>query len=174
MTETTGYRCATCGEWHEGLPYGFSFRAPDEWFRRRLRDRLPVRCVLGDEQCWIRDRFFLKANVELPLRDGDDSFAWALWTRVGEHDFWRYDESWERAERVELAPFEATVATDVPGYPDTSGLRGLVHTRDLGVRALLVLDGDHPLAREQRDGITPERHRQLVELVLHSDDPRFG
>ena len=38
----------------------------------------------------------------------------------------------------------------------------------------LPLDGDHALAVEQRDGITPERQRQLVELVLHSDDPPLG
>ena len=59
---------------------------------------------------------------------------------------------------VELAPF----------YPPTTGLKLNVHTREVGRRPFLELEPtEHPLAVEQRQGITVERVRQLNEAILH-------
>jgi hypothetical protein len=58
----------------------------------------------------------------------------------------------------------------LPGYPDTLHLKTMVHTREPGRRPFIELDPtDHPLAVEQREGITWERVQEIAELVLHGE-----
>jgi Uncharacterized protein conserved in bacteria (DUF2199) len=47
-------------------------------------------------------------------------------------------------------------------------LKTHVHTREVGRRPFIELEPtDHPLAVEQRDGITWERVQEIAEQVLH-------
>ena len=65
-------------------------------------------------------------------------------------------------------PYPGLLSTGLPGYPDTVGLKVSVHTREVGRRPRVVLvPTDHPLAVEQRHGITHERVQEIAELVLH-------
>ncbi len=44
----------------------------------------------------------------------------------------------------------------------------MVHTRPVGARPLIELEPtDHPLAVEQRDGISWDRIQQIAELARH-------
>ena len=54
------------------------------------------------------------------------------------------------------------------GYPDTENLKTMVHPREPGLRPLIELEPtDHPLAVEQREGISQDRLAQIVEDWLH-------
>jgi hypothetical protein len=45
----------------------------------------------------------------------------------------------------------------------------MVHTREVGQRPRIELEPtDHPLAVEQRQGITRERVQEIAEIVLHA------
>jgi hypothetical protein len=56
----------------------------------------------------------------------------------------------------------------LPGYPDTVNLKTMVHSREVGRRPFIELEPtDHPLAVEQRQGITWARVQEIAELVLH-------
>lgn len=49
-------------------------------------------------------------------------------------------------------------------------LKARVHTRPVGKRPYIELEQtDHPLAIEQRDGITMQRVREIAEMVLHDN-----
>ena len=53
-------------------------------------------------------------------------------------------------------------------YPDTLLLKTHVHLRGVNARPLIELEPtDHPLAVEQRNGITAARVRELGELFEH-------
>jgi hypothetical protein len=58
----------------------------------------------------------------------------------------------------------------LPTYePSTLSLKTMVHTRPLGLRPLVELEPtDHPLAVEQREGITLARVQQIAEQLLHA------
>ena len=46
-----------------------------------------------------------------------------------------------------------------------------MHTRPVGVRPYIELEAtDHPLAVEQREGITWERVQEIAEIVLHGQE----
>ena len=65
-------------------------------------------------------------------------------------------------------PYFGWLSSSVPGYPETLKLETMVHTRAVGVRPRIELEPtDHPLAVEQREGITRERVREIAEIVLH-------
>ena len=55
----------------------------------------------------------------------------------------------------------------IDGYPDTLSLKTMVRLRDQGERPLIELEPtDHPLAIEQRDGITPARAAELYAFHM--------
>jgi hypothetical protein len=56
-------------------------------------------------------------------------------------------------------------------YPDTISLKTTGHIRDKGIRPYIELQPTHhPLAIEQRNGITVERVAELYSLMIHSTD----
>ena len=110
--KVNGYTCATCGDFHAGLPLAYGAAVPLLWESIPENER-EVRGVLSSDLCWL--------------------------------------------------------STSLPCYPDTLNLKAQVQTRPLGMRPYVELEPtDHPLAMEQRTGISIERVREIAECVLHS------
>jgi hypothetical protein len=142
--------------------------APIQWYSIPATER-DQRCQLSSDQCVIDNRqFFIVGNLEITVHGMDERFSWDVWVSLNEKDFLRACELWEQPGRESEPPCFGCVYTALPGYPDTVGLNGMVHTRKIGRRPRVVLDPtDHPLAVEQRQGIAPERVQEIAELVLH-------
>lgn len=65
-------------------------------------------------------------------------------------------------------PYFGWLSNSIDLYPDTLNLKMNVHSKDIGQRPHLLLEAtDHPLAIEQRAGITMERVREIAERSLH-------
>ena len=59
---------------------------------------------------------------------------------------------------MQAGPFFGWINTRLPDYPDTINLKALVHLRQGGLRPAIELEPtDHPLAVEQRKGLSHER-----------------
>ena len=57
----------------------------------------------------------------------------------------------------------------MPLYPETLHLKTMAHTRPVGMTPLIELEPtDHPLAVEQREGITMARVQEIAEKLLHA------
>ena len=166
-----GFTCGTCGEWHKGLPLGYYISFPEAYFDVPEGER-EARIGPYDEEMVIDDnRFFLKANIEIPIQQQDDKFGWTVWVEMTEKDSKRVSEIWDVPNRASEPPIPIWIACRIGLYMDTLGLKGkLIHTPP-NVRRLLVLDdGDHPLVKEQRSGIGMARVREIASLALHSPD----
>jgi hypothetical protein len=163
-----GYRCRRCGEHHSDLPLHYGFQAPTSWYAVPDDER-SQRCLLSDDQCIIDDEFFfVVGNLELPVIGTDERFSWDVWVSLSARSFARACELWERSGRESEPPCFGWLSSSIPGYPETLSLKTMVHTRAVGVRPRIELEPtDHPLAVEQRSGITWERVQQIVEIVLH-------
>jgi hypothetical protein len=82
---------------------------------------------------------------------------------------------WETPGRETEPPYFGWLSTLLPGYPDTVQLKTNVHTRAVGRRPFIELEAtDHPLAVEQREGITWDRVVEISEIVLHGQQERTG
>lgn len=84
-------------------------------------------------------------------------------------NFSRAADLWDRPGREAEQPYSGRLTTDLPVYsPTTLSLKTRVHTRPVGERPSVELERtDHPLAVEQRTGITLDRVREIAAVVLH-------
>ena len=75
------------------------------------------------------------------------------------------DELWTSPRRADEPPYFGWLSTSLPAavYPQTLQLKTHVFNQAVGRRPLIVLEPtDHPLAVEQREGITTARVHALI------------
>ena len=163
-----GYICGTCGVFHKGLPTSYGADAPLQWFLIPEGER-PSRAHLEQEICAIDEEyFFVKGNLEIHIHGRDDPFVWTVWTSLSRESFRRLADHWADSQREKELPYFGWLSTLLPAYPDTLNLKTHLHTRSIGLRPFVELEPtEHPLAVEQRNGISLERVAAIAEAVLH-------
>ncbi|MFD5438033.1 DUF2199 domain-containing protein [Kitasatospora sp. NPDC127067] len=166
MTADDHHTCACCAERHDGPPLSYGAPAPVGWKPRYSRRR---DSELTADQCVVKGRhFYVHGLIEIPVRDSGDTFSWGVWVSLSEQNFARTHDLWDDPVREQEPPYFGWLSTELPVYPDsTLLLKTHVHTRAVGRRPLIELEPtDHPLAVEQRDGITTGRVREFADLLL--------
>lgn len=171
MSTDLGFLCSCCGQRHDGLPFSYGTAAPAYW--RESLESSPD-SVLGGEQCVIGgEYFFIRARLVLPVLDAEQEFDWGVWVSLSESNFARAQELWTNAERVNEPPYFGWLATELPVYESTTlNLKTNVHSQPVSIRPTVELEPtDHPLAIEQRSGITLARVQAIAEQLLHPEGP---
>lgn len=166
-----GFHCGRCGEWHDDLPMSFGAEEP-EYYHEVPEAERDTRCQLDGELCIVDDEhFFIRGCLEIPVLDGPGPFVWGVWASLARGSFKHVMQLWADPERHEQPPYFGWLQTELPGYPGTTlNLKTLVHSRPVGQRPRIELEPtDHPLAVEQREGITMARVQQIVEALLHGE-----
>jgi hypothetical protein len=163
-----GYTCHSCGTYHAELPLGYGAPEPDSWHSIPEQER-DSRCALTDSTCVIDDELFLlRGNVEIPIHGQDTCFWWGVWVSLSRTEFERIVRLWDDPSRANEPPYFGKLATRLPGYPETLNLHVNLHTAEAGTRPYVELEPtDHPLAVEQRSGVTMARVQQIAESYLH-------
>lgn len=166
-----GFDCRVCGQHHSDLPMSFGAEAPATYFMIPEKER-PTRCELTPDLCMIDgDQFYIRGSLEIPVVDGSQPFVWGVWASLSEKSFRRMVAIWETPGRESEPPFFGWLCTSLPLYPKTLSLKTHVHTRPLGQTPFVELEPtDHPLAVEQRTGITMDRVREIAGQLLHQKD----
>ncbi len=164
------WRCPHCGELHDELPFSYGAAAPAYWYAVPPTER-DERAELGEEQCAIDGQhFFVRGNIRLPISDDVEDFSWTAWVSLSPANYQRMAERWHDPDRENEPPYFGWLSTALPYYPSTLNLKTYVHTQPLGERPLIELEPtDHPLAIEQREGITLARVREIAAVILHGD-----
>ncbi|MFG2116228.1 DUF2199 domain-containing protein [Streptomyces sp. NPDC048718] len=147
----------------------YSSHAPAVW-EPAFADRDD--CTLTSDECVVlAEHYFVKGLIEIPVVGSDEVFSWAVWVSLSRENFSRARDLWEKPGRESEEPYFGWLTTDLLPYsPTTLNLKTYVHTRPVGERPLVELEPtDHPLAVEQRTGITLERVREIAAAVLHAD-----
>ncbi|PQO43237.1 DUF2199 domain-containing protein [Blastopirellula marina] len=165
---TPGFYCQTCGAFHEELPMDYGAQAPHLYYDLPEAERA-TRCELTDELCVIDDEFFfLRGCLEIPILDADRPLVWGVWVSLSRDNFARTAELWETPGREAEPPMFGWLMTSLPLYPNTLSLKTHVHTRPIGERPTIELEPtDHPLAVEQREGISLARVEEIAAAILH-------
>lgn len=161
------WTCAICGAEHDALPTVYGAEAPwremgvaEDEFARRV-ELNPDLCVVDGEH------FFVRGHLEIPIHGSDEPFAWSVWCSLSRASFERMMDHWRDEDRDQRPPYFGWLCTDLPTYPSTVHLRTHVHDRKPGQVPTVQLDPtDHPLAVEQRQGISWRRVEEIAHLVL--------
>lgn len=166
------FTCTACDEVHHGMP-SFGAHAPLSYFNVPEAER-GDRCDLGSDDCVVDGQFFfVRGCIEIPVLGASEPFSWGVWVSLSEASFAEWVRCYDVAERAHIGPFFGWLNAWLAPYPDTAGLKTMVHLRNDGIRPLIVLEAtDHPLALEQRNGITVERVAEMYALMMHPDRSR--
>lgn len=162
-----GWRCGLCNEEHDELPFAYGAEAP--WRMLVPEDEFDDRVELHDSVCVIDgEHFFVRGKIELPVHGHAEPFQWSVWCSVSKDSFHRMMDMWEDPERVHAEPYFGWLSTSLPMYdPGTLNLKTKLHEREPGTIPLVELEPtDHPLAVEQREGISMERVEYFAHALL--------
>lgn len=167
MSDDPGFMCSHCGDRHAELPLNYSATAPDVWEPRFETD---PDSMLSSDQCVIRGQhFFVRGLIEIPVIGREDVFSWGVWVSLSKDNFARALQLWNTEGREAEKPYFGWLSTELALYSEsTTDLKTNAHTRPVGTRPFIELEPtDHPLAVEQREGITWERVREIAVAVMH-------
>ena len=162
------FRCVSCGEWHEGMP-SYGAEAPMHYDRVAPAER-ERRCSLGSDDCVIDEKFFfVRGCLDIPVHGQEEPFSWGVWVSLSRQSFEEYIRHFDSPKRSHIGPFFGWLSSEIAIYPDTVNLKARVHLRDDGIRPYIQLHAsDHPLALEQREGISPHRVAEIFAFLHHS------
>jgi len=169
VTSELSYLCRCCGKRHDGMPMSYGTDAPAYWDPSFAGDESSM---LDQEQCIIKaEHFFLRGRLVIPVTDAPPGteFDWGVWVSLSRENFARALSLWTTPGREQEPPCFGWLSTELPVYqPSTLLLKTHIHTRAVGKRPLVDLEPTgHPLAVEQRTGITLARVQEIAETLLH-------
>ena len=166
MPNDLGFICSRCDEHHTRPPMAFHAPAPDFWDASLNDD---PDSLLSADQCVIKGQaFFVQGLIEIPVTGTDDVFQWGVWVSLSRENFLRATELWDSEGREAEPPYFGWLSTELSLYSQsTVDLKTNAHTRAVGTRPAIELEPtEHPLAVEQRTGITLDRVREIA-AALH-------
>jgi hypothetical protein len=127
------------------------------------------RASLGTDNCVIDgELYFVRGCLEVAVHGQSEPFSWGAWVSLSEKNYSEFVRYVHEPKRSHVGPFFGWLSAHIWIYPDTVNLKTMVHLRDDGIRPYIELEPtNHPLAIEQRDGITEERVAEIFALVTH-------
>lgn len=166
---TFEFLCSGCGQVHQGMPT-LDAAAPLSYYAVPKEER-EARCQLDSDACIIDGaQYFARGCLEIPVHGEPEPFSWGVWVSLSEQSFRQWTECFESEKRSHNGPFFGWLNAALEPYPDTVNLKTRVHLRDGFIRPFIELEpSGHPLAVEQREGISVERVAELYALVVHQD-----
>lgn len=112
--------------------------------------------------------YFVRGCLELPVHGESEAFSWGVWVSLSEPGFRQWVACFESAGRSHIGAFFGWLNAALSPYPNTVNLKTHVHLRDGVIRPFIELEPtDHPLAVEQREGISASRVAELYALAVH-------
>jgi hypothetical protein len=165
------WTCSVCGEQHDEQLRDIRAGLPEPVFELSEAERAK-RTEIGDDWCRFvderrRTRFYVRGVLHLPLKRSREDFRFGVWVEIGEADFYTLGELWHDEEGV-TRPFFGRLANELNLYPGTLDLPVALQLRaEPHLPAAILLDADHPIVADQRNGIDAARAQELAETVLH-------
>lgn len=163
-----GWACPGCGASHDGV-FDIASARPWHW-GDGPPDPDAGNSFLNSDFCVMDgENFFVRCVLRLPIVGaGGESFGYGCWSSLSKQNFWLYSDTFDDDHQGRLGPWFGWFANRLKGYPDTLNLKCRVIPQDGGQRPRIVLEPtSHPLALEQRHGITFERLLEIYAVNGH-------
>lgn len=166
---TFRFKCCSCDQIHEGMPT-FGDNAPLSYFGVPEVERAS-RCDLGSDDCVIdSERFFVRGCIDIPVHGHSEPFTWGAWVSLSESHYLQWIKYFNEPKRSHIGPFFGWLNAWLKPYPETVNLKTRLHLRDDRIRPYIEIEPtDHPLAIEQREGISIDRVAEIYALMVHDN-----
>jgi hypothetical protein len=167
------YVCSGCGETHRGIPE-LACGKPEQWpGDENKQPNSTVRTsknALTEDFCILDGKhFFVRAILYLPIKEFEkEKFGFGVWTTLSKENFDIYCENFDRNDQGDFGPWFGWFSNRLKGYPDTLNLKCQVYPQFERLRPLIELGAtDHPLALEQKEGVSINRIFELLSMNGH-------
>jgi hypothetical protein len=163
-----GFVCSVCGEFHPERMLDIRAGLPDAIHELNEAERGRRAWISDDFAVLDETHFYVRGLLEIPIPELESRFGYGVWLEVEQHDFAELLEHWTDPEQSEFAPTPGLIANELEPYIATNGLRALLQPVSADLLPLVeVLDSAHPLALDQRHGISGPESDRLAAAVLH-------
>jgi hypothetical protein len=163
------FKCGTCGKFHQGIP-SFGWDYPIQYLEIP-EDQRDYRCRLGTDDCVIDEKnYFIRGCLDIHIHGEDEPFSWGVWISLSEKSYSIFSNTFLKANRSMTVPLFGWLCSYIWVYQKTLNLKAHAHLRDNGIRPYIELEPtDHPLAVEQRQGISKDRVAEIYEMMTHPE-----
>jgi hypothetical protein len=160
------WKCPTCGQSHDDIPTCFGIEAP--WRAFVSEAEFEQRVELTQSLCTIDDEhFFIRGHIEIPIISHHESLVFSVWSSLSEKSFADVNEHWDDPDRVTYPPYFGWLSSPIRPYGNVINLPLSVQSREPGLAPLFTIkQAEHPLAIDQRDGITARRWHEIALAVM--------
>ena len=150
------------------MPLCFGIEAP--WRALVTESEFVQRVDLTPDQCVVDEQtFFIRGHIEIPIHDYPEPLAFSVWSSLSEQSFVHMSERWESPDRASDPPYFGWLCSPIAVYPSTLHLKLSVQSRPPGLTPLFIVEpSEHPLALDQRNGISIERWHEFAHRLLHA------
>jgi hypothetical protein len=162
------WMCSKCGVLHDSVPDSYAFNAPWPWYLTSDKTRNAT-SFLSENECVLeRQDYFVAGCLEIPVIGREAPFIWGVWVSLSKDNFDRQRLLRTDPARVHEPSYFGWLSSRIQVYPDTILLKTHVHSRPVGMKPYIELEPTgHPLAVDQRNGISLERVQQIAEAMQH-------
>ncbi|MEZ5768579.1 MAG: DUF2199 domain-containing protein [Paracoccaceae bacterium] len=173
------YLCPCCGQPSTGL-YDLGFDHPDPWPHGNRaaagEDTLVVGADrLGTDLCTFDGGFYIRCTLPLPIRGGDQVFAFGPWASVSDASFARYVAAWRAEDYSDFPGCFAWLANALPGIASVATVPCKLEIGDGTARPqLFAQSAAQGLAGLQRDGISFDRLLDIYAAAGNDLRPHLG
>jgi hypothetical protein len=161
------WQCAICSKSHDEIPICFGIEAP--WRALVPEDEFEQRVQLNLDQCVVDEQaFFIRGHIEIAIQEHPEPLSFSVWSSLSERSFLHMCERSDEPDRASDPPYFGWLSSPIAAYPSTIHLKLSVQSRLPGLTPLFTVEpSDHPLARDQRDGISIRRWHEIAHKLLH-------
>ncbi len=130
---------------------------------------------LTTDSCVIAGRFyFIRGCIDIPIIGTDEVFTLGAWGSLKEENFFIWQDAYALPQRAHIGPFFSWLCSEISLYPSTISLKTHVHLRDNGIRPYIEIEpSDHPMAQDQRNGITMEQAIAYTHRLFDANGLRW-
>ena len=161
------WTCSCCGRQFDTLLLDWAFEAPAYWNDIPEAER-DARGQLSSDFCVADEHFFIRGCLQVPIIGFDAKLVWGVWVSQSAASFRRAQELFDRDPEPDEKPRFGWLSNEIRIYrPSTLGLKADVHFQPSNSRPLIeIREADHPLALEQRNGITLQRVQEIIAAIM--------
>jgi hypothetical protein len=167
-----GFVCSVCGQHHDELLLDIRMGLPQAVYALP-DDKRDARAEMGEDSGVYRsadgrEHYYVRALLQIPIPELDRYFGYGTWIEVDGPSYDRLGELWDDERGLHEPPFAGRLANELPPYAGTLGLPVMLQLREVNLLPTVELvETDHVLRAEQRDGITEARARELAAPWMH-------
>ena len=164
--------CRQCEETHSGI-FDLASFCPCYWNDEEIYEPNSLLRAEGDflseDFCVLSgEHFFIRSVLELPLIGREGRFAYGVWVSSSKSNFEFYIERFDSGDFDETDGWFGWLSNNLKGYPDCTKLGcGVIPQRNRQRPKLILHETEHPLVREQNEGISIDRLLEIYSLNGH-------